>query len=1022
MIPRIRRVLPEALLLMALSVPFAAVCQAEAAPGRWERSLSGPDWKLWIDYDAEWLDDELFAPPFDIASLPANPPSCGWEGLEYSARKTVRVPGTVEEHYWGANGNPVGVAGDYRGVSWWSTTFTLPSELKGKTIEIAFDSTNLRAEIYVNRKLVGYDIVANTPYTVDITSAAVTGGENRLDVRITDPVGNFSWPAHVTFPWGRYNIPAVRGFGGITGDVTVHAVDAVRIADIWVLNTPKLTEANAHVEILNNGASTVKGRLTMTVREWKGNGVVIWSKTIDATAPTGTSSFVFEVNAPKAKPWNIYEPNLYIAEAVFQAGDGVSSDAMSRRFGFRWLDMADKNGDMRLYLNGKRLFIKGCKNRTFWPGNGTYAAPEWARKDAELVKEMGYNAIKVTNGIAQPEHVRACDEVGLLYTGRSSGYRINYGEERKPLESAFTRTLRRENLRRFVKRDRSHPSLFFYSLKGEDGNPPDDDDYRNMEMMRELDPTRILVYNGGRDRTKPQPYINDPLSPAKSFYRPLDPKRYTHGWWDMHHWGHAGYRDEYYRNPRDYWRLNIIDGDTTYQVLKDEILYYGEEGSFGSMMRLGKIRDEIFLSGDADGWREKEHLDWYDYYERFLDEAGFRTSFPTVDHLTKALGENLFYFHGRILENCRVSNIIDAYIINGAASAATHTDMFDVYRNPTGDPSILARYARSLYIAVKLREKVMPVGHAPVADIFIVNEENLKGRHTLEIELCGPDGSVEFSDSRTVAIAGGEEYGQLLAEGIALPPVATHGYHVLNARLVSKGTVACTGDDDLFAVDFASVKGIPSAGAVIDTSGTVNGFLRGAFGIEYPEYTASSPLAEHPSDVPGARIIIAGAHDFNRVRREVYRPVMEQVLNGATLIVLDNADRWAQEMDDVYAYQAVQYTGSMRLDNRGRLFVGKSPLMDGLPEAQAMGWEYQVFYAGRVWGLIMGRLGCETAVAVAAEHRKDILTAVTRIPFGRGAVILSTLDMLTNLREEKPEAAIAKRLFANMAASAEKQR
>ncbi|MBT4485320.1 MAG: hypothetical protein HOC71_16760, partial [Candidatus Latescibacteria bacterium] len=95
------------------------------------------------------------------------------------------------------------------------------------------------------------------------------------------------------------------------------------------------------------------------------------------------------------------------------------------------------------------------------------------------------------------------------------------------------------------------------------------------------------------------------------------------------------------------------------------------------------------------------------------------------------------------------------------------------------------------------------------------------------------------------------------------------------------------------------------------------------------------------------------------------------------------------------------------------LFVGKSDLLRDLPVSQSMNWEYQVFYRGRVGGLDMGRVGNETVVALASQYRKDILTAVARIPFGRGQIIVSTLDMLTNLDSMAPQSAIAKKLFLN---------
>ncbi|MCD6309064.1 MAG: hypothetical protein J7M24_08735, partial [Candidatus Latescibacteria bacterium] len=788
-------------------------CAASADPGRIERDLSGGGWMLRLDLDARWLDDELFLPPVDVAGLPVNPPSCGWEKFDFMAGKDVSVPGTVEEHYWGANGNPIGVAGDYRGVSWWSRTFTTDPGMRGKRLVLAFESVNLRAEVFVNRRLVGYDVIGNSPFEADITDAVVFGGENRLDIRITDPVGNFSWPAHVTFPWGKYNVPAVRGFGGITGLVTLCALDAVTVDDVSVRNTPAVTEADVLVSLKNTSGRPLRGSLSLAVHEWCDPSAVIWEKAVDVDVPPEGRKVSLRVKAPKAKPWGILDPGLYAASAVFTSADGSIRDSMERRFGFRWIDMRDKDGDMRLYLNGKRLFIRGCKNREFWPTNGMYASPEWAKKDVELVIDMGYNAIKVTNAVAQPNHVRFCDELGVLYTGRSPGYRIN-GPDGRPIEDPFAREWRRINLERFVRRDRSSPSLFLWSLKGEDSNPPDDDDFRAMEMIRGLDGARIIVYNGGRDRTQKAPWINDPMSPAKTMYRPLDPTRYTHGWWDMHHWNHRGYRDNYYTNPRNFIRLNIIDADSTRQVLPDEIIYYGEEGSFGSMVQLQNIKEQLDRQGSADGWREREHLDWRRYYDDFLDESGFRTSFPTVDRLTRALGENLFYFHGRILENCRVSNIIDAYVINGAASAATHTDMFDVYRNSSGDPAVLRRFMQPLYVAVKLRDKVVPVGYEPVADIFLVNELDLRGGKNLELELTSPAGEAVFSKKWKVDIEGGEEYGQLLVEGVRLPEVTGHGYFRLNARILDGETVACTGYDDIFAVDYTAGPALDGVGAV----------------------------------------------------------------------------------------------------------------------------------------------------------------------------------------------------------------
>ncbi len=1005
------RILKTIIVTSIWTVFIAAMCSSAvfSAPGRWEIDLAGTEWFLWLDKNAEWIEDDLFAPPVTISSLPVNPPTCGWDMLDMQERLPVTVPGTVEQYEWSRHGNFVGTAGDYRGVSWWSTTFELDPSLRGKRIILAFESVNLRAEVYVNHELVGYDLVGNTPFSADATGAVDFNGPNRLDVRITDPGGNFSWPAHIIFPWGENMIPIVRGFSGVTGHVRVRAVDPVAVNDIYVQNTPKITEANVFATLENTSGRAMTGEATLKIYEYGNPGAIIWEKTQKAEIPAQGAELSFEVKAPKAKAWAILEPNLYTAAVTFTSSDGSVRDTMRRRFGFRWFDIGEEDGDQRLYMNGRRVFMMANVHRGYWATNGIFPTPEMAKKDVEVAIAMGFNSIAYHNAIGHQLLVRYADEYGLLSTGESAGYRIN-DRQGRPWPDKLTRDLRREKLLRFVRRDRSYPSLIAYMLKNEDGNAPDEDDMYNISIVRNLDPTRILLYTGDCDRARRE-HAGLDKNPLKLFYKPLDEKDYWYGWFDKHHWNrYAGYMDDWcYRNPRNYMRLNSVDGDSTTTVDEGEVIFYGEEGAFGTMLTLGKIRNQLYRQDSADGWREGELIDWYEAYDRFLDEAGFRSSYPTVDDLTMALGENMHYFHGRIVENARMSNVIDAYNLNGWSAAATHTDLVDAYRNPTGDPTYLAYYNQPLYVAVKLRDKVMPLGNVPVADIFLVNETGLEGRHTLTLDLVAPDGTSVFAEEYKVTVKGGEEYGQLLVEEVVLPAPSQHGYYNLNARIESRDGVECTGFDDFYAVDWKHGPGIDGTVAVIDTTGTIKNLLREDRGVN----TVDFPIYDHGYSGPPVDYVIVGEHDFGSMRRSVYPAVMEAVVNGATLVVVDGADNWAEQWADHYNYNAVQFNGTQRFGNGGRLFMDKSPVLTGLPDGRAMNWEYQIFYRGNVRGIDMNREGNDTVVALAAQNRKDILTSVARIPFGRGTIVMSTLDMMSWLDSDMPQAAIAKRLFLN---------
>ncbi len=979
------------------------------APGaeRLEKELTGEGWRLMLDRTASWIDDDIYLPPVDVASLPVNPPTCGWELLPESADRIVRVPGTVEEYFWGANGNPLGIAGDYRGVSWWSRSFTLDAPPAGKRVVLAFESVNLRAEVFVNRKLVGYDVIGNSPFEVDITDAVDGSGVNSLDIRITDPVGNFTWNDNELFRWGRNMVPAVHGFGGVTGRIFLRVTDRVHIADVNVVNSPAVTRATARYTIRNETGRTMPGTVSLTVHAWDDPDDVVWEKSRTLDAPSGVAHGEFPVAPRGVKPWNIDDPNLYVATVTFRSEDGSSGDAFDRRFGFRWFGIVEKDGDERFHLNGGRVFILAAMSRGFWPKNGIFPTPEMARRDIDTARIMGYNTAKFHRAAGQSPVMEYCDEVGHLVFEEPGGYRC------LPEPDERAKAWRREKLRRLVVRDRSKPSLIMYNLKNEARIPPTDDDLANMHMIRDLDPARIVTYNSDRNRTV-EHTVRLADDPFKSHLRPLSDTVLTYGWWDQHHWiRHVGWLDDYYENPRFHLRgvvnqaTTMAPVDSLHRLDPGEIIFWGEEGAGGTMVRLGKIRNELARTG-ATGWREAGHLDYWREWDRFLDESGFRSSYPTVDNLTAALGVNLHYYHGRAIENVRLSNVGDAYILNGWASGGTHSDMVDAYRNPTADTSILAYYTRPLYVAVKLRDTVMPAGFAPVADFFIINEADLNGSFTLDVELLNPAGEAVFRERRDVRITGGDEFGELLAEGMELPSLAEAGHYELKARILDDGQVRADGHDRAFVVDWRTGTGIAGTCAVIDTTGTVQAFLAGSRGIETVPFDPDGPHYD---------IIIFGAHDFNEVRNLSYAPglrgtdrILDRVINGATLVILENAERWAEYWDN----QVLQYLNHHNWRRNGRLFVGRHPVLDGLPDSQAMNWEYQALYRGDIRGLNLGRMGVQTIVAAAPQHRKEILDALCRIPCGNGSIYLSTLRFMPEIRSASPQSASAKKLFLNI--------
>lgn len=999
------------------------VLSVSAQEGRWEKELSGEGWKLWLDHPALWYDDDIYLPPVDVSALPVNPPTGGWEKLYGADRLTVGVPGTVEEHYWGEIGGSIpDVGGDYVGVSWWSRTFTLDPALEGKRISLRFESVNLRAEIFVNGQLTGYDVIGNTPFEADITDAVKFGAENRLDVRITDPVGNFSWNDNILMRWGRNLIPAVHGFGGITGPVTLRATDRVVVEDVYVQNQPDPKKVKVFVTLNNHTGRSTRGSVSLDLHEWRSPSQVVWQQEQRVTISPGRQTVEFTAHVPQARLWelspyrDLQKANMYQALATVSAGKLI--DSKSQRFGFRWFDIGEKDGDKRFYLNGRRVFIMAAMTRGFWPKNGIFPTPEMARKDMEMLSDLGLNMMLLHRAIGQPPVMEYADTMGLFTYEEPGGYRVT-ANRRDSIEGPDQQALdlRRIKLKRMVLRDRSLPSMIIYNLKNEAEKAPDEDDIRNVRMVHELDPSRIITYNSDRNRDIPY-YETMEKDPYKLHMRPFDDHLYYEGWWDHHHWyAYAGYVDVNYNNPEFYLRGVVnaprapMPEDSLYRLDKSEIIFFGEEGAFGTMVRLGKIKKDLEGTG-ATGFREMEHLDWFDHYDNFLDETGYRSAFKTVDELTLSLGRNLHYFHGRNIENIRMSNIADAYNMNGWGSASTRTDVVDMYRNPTADPSIIQHYTRPLYVAVKLRNKVVPAGTSPVADFFIINEKDVRGEHTLQMEVKDPKGSVILSREATVEIEGGEEFGQLIFEGLKLPALDRQGYYMVEAILVNQGKQVATGFDDVFTVDCMTPAGPMPSVSVIETGGTVKDFLQESRNVPVNDYRPGSDSPEV--------IIVGQPGEFDG---ETVESIMDRVRRGATLIVLEGADFFAERIQAEYMNKPPYYKGGgiISLGNRGRHFAGYSPYLEGLPQAQGMSWEYQYFYSGELGtrsrttsGLRLDTRFSDWIVSTGSQGSKEILCALNRVSFGRGQVFLSTLNILQGLSSNQANAVVAKKLLLNL--------
>jgi beta-galactosidase len=952
-----------------------------------QTDLSQQPWKLWLDETAEWQNDSLFLPPVTINQLPVNAPTIGWQELKKSGID-IMIPATVEEYYWGKNGSRFGITGDYTGVSWFTTSIVLPSEWKGKRIALDFESVRMRAEIYVNEKLAGYDLINGTPFSVDITDVVKWGEPNFLAVRITDPNGNFAWRDWETYAWGKYQTPPSHGFGGITGNVKLEVTDNTYISDVYVQNTPALRTVNIEVELEAKNA-TNGGIVTLELLK-KGEKKVLATKKIVVQPFSGSTITKEKISYPKAELWDIDNPQLYVIAARWKGND-KSEDLFNRTFGFRWFDVTEVNGDKQFVLNGKRIVLRTAISWGHWPVNGIYPTDQLARKQIETAKKLGLNMLNFHRGIGQTKVFDYADELGLLYYEEPGGYRPGEGDP-------FAMAWKREKLLRMIKRDRNHPSLVIYNMINESNRDPQENEIRDIQDAHKLDPSRIITFTStffGKTFHDGNAPFGEAL--VKMHMLPNNNKVLYYGWYDEHHAGGPGvYKEHFYKSPTDFM---------LYRNHPTEIIFWGEDGAVGTAPRLELINKEFAASGNL-GWDGDTYTALYDAYRNFITTKGFSDAFPTVDALTLSMGAVAHYYHGKIIENIRAGNITDGYAVNGweSTKVENHSGIVDIYRNSKADPAILSYYNQPLYVAVKLRNKVMETGKTAVADIYVINEKDYKGAHELTIYVADASGE-KTVQTKQVNLAGGNTYGQLLLENVSID-VIKEGYTTVRAELKSKKEIVATGHDQVYAVGL--LPAINQQVTVLDTSGIMQKVLKAA-GVN------NMVEINNANNIKGNMLVVGnGLQPGLRLGQfRMNDPLMDWVARGNTMLVLHEPENWGEYFSHK---EILDFRGTRAIGENwfgGNFFVRQNPYFDGLPQNTAFNWEYQALA-----GYNMHRVGLRLEndicyVGVSADHKRELYSAFSVINHGKGKIVLSTLDVVNAILNNENGNAVAKKLIQN---------
>jgi len=337
--------------------------------------------------------------------------------------------------------------------------FTAPAAWQGRHIRIVFDAVMTDTTVRLNGQQVGPIHQGGfNRFSHDITRWIKLGGElNELEVDVSEASANTA--TDVAERHGDY-----WAFGGIHRPVWLEASPAEAIAQVAIA-----AEASGalRAEVALRGSKTVT-RVVGQVSALDGKAV---GAPFAVDVPAGGAGRVtLQGRVDKPALWSAETPHLYWLDLTLYAGP-QAVHRVRERFGFRTLELRQGDG---LYVNGRRVMLKGVNRHSFRPETGRALSRAQAYEDARLIKSMNMNAMRVAHYAPDKAFLEAADELGLYVINELSGWQ-------KPHDTENGRKL----LRELVERDVNHPSILFWANGNEGGwNTELDGDFALLDPQR----------------------------------------------------------------------------------------------------------------------------------------------------------------------------------------------------------------------------------------------------------------------------------------------------------------------------------------------------------------------------------------------------------------------------------------------------------------------------------------------------------------------------------------------------------
>jgi hypothetical protein len=364
-------------------------------------------------------------------------------GMRSNVWTTIPVPSCWEQQGFGAYGyqaDPLAEQGRYR------CRFDVPAEWRDKAVRLVFEGAMTDTDAVVNGKPAGPKHQGGfTRFAYDVTRLLIFGETNLLEATVSKRSSNEG--VNRAERTGDY-----WNFGGIFRPVYLEALPRTYVDRVAI---DARADGALAVDVFLGGDLSAAQRVRVAVE-----GAAVSAET---AVPAGAACVRLQARASAPKLWTAETPHLYRAVVTLDAR-GCEPHAVAQRFGFRTVEVREGRG---LFVNGRRVLLKGACRHSFWPESGRTLSEALSRADVALMKEMNMNAVRMSHYPPDAHFLDVCDEQGLYVLDELSGW-----------QKAHDTEVGERLVRELVARDVNHPCILLWDNGNEGGwNTDLDDDF-----------------------------------------------------------------------------------------------------------------------------------------------------------------------------------------------------------------------------------------------------------------------------------------------------------------------------------------------------------------------------------------------------------------------------------------------------------------------------------------------------------------------------------------------------------------